>query len=113
MLKGKYDHRIKLYIEHNDHYAISTDHEITPEKIWDDLYKYLDFLKLSTADPFPPDELWTREFHHCGFTRHLSPQDIFINSPWNKEQAALSILKALKLFDTGANVGLLLQRRSF
>ena len=64
-------------------------------------------------DPFPPVYPYSRYFHFSGFTRHLSAQDIYINSPWNDEQAALSILKALKLFESGANVGLLLQRRSY
>ena len=42
----------------------------------------------------------------------MGAQDIFINSPWNENGAAFSILKSLKLFFKGANVGLLIMERS-
>ena len=74
-----------LYNDYVDHFGIAKDHELTPNKVWADLYKHMDFIKNKIADPFPPDDLWSRFFHHCGFTRHLSPQDIFINAPWGDE----------------------------
>ena len=113
LLKERFDHRMQLYELHVDHFGITSDHEISPDEMQKDLYKYADFLKIKTADPFPPQKLFSRYFHHCGFKRNMSPQDIYINSPWHEEQAALAILKALILFDDGANVSLLLQRKSY
>ena len=100
--------RLKTYNNKNDHCAINTDQETTPSKIWDDLFQEMDFIINKTADIFPYNKRWTRYHHFCGFTRKISPQDIFINSPWAEEGAAFSILKALKLFFEGANVALLI-----
>ena len=72
----------------------------------------MDFVKNTTADIFPYNKKWTRYHHFCGFTRRISPQDIFINSPWHEDGAAFSILKALKLFFEGANVALLIKNQS-
>jgi len=113
LLQERYLHRAQLFNENVNHFSKCTNHETTPGIVFKDTYKYADFIKDKTADPFPPDKLWTKYFHYCGFTRHLSPQDIFINSPWDDEQAAFSILKALVLFEAGANVALLLQRKSY
>ena len=43
-----------LYEKNVDHFGVSTDHEISPNEIYNDLYKYSDFIKNKIADPFPP-----------------------------------------------------------
>ena len=108
-----FERSLKVYIDKNDWCAISTDQETTPEKVWDLLFLLMDFIKNKTSDIFPFNKKWTRYHHCCGFIRKISAKDIYINSKWSEEGAALSILKAFKLFFEGANVGLLIPENSF
>ena len=108
-----YEERMKLLEQYVSDCAAESDQETTPNNVWDVLYKYLDFIKQTTADIFPYNKKWTKYHHFCGWRRNISARDVFINSPWYDEGAALAILKALKLFFEGANVGLLIEWRSY